>query len=244
MEFISYEWVDGRLDRCLCYIRYIDLGTENAERLRRTLILRIMEVINIAIKAIFIENMVFAYFLGMCSFLAVSKKVKTAFGLGLAVVFVLTITVPVNWLLQEYVLKEGALSWLGASFETIDLSFLQFIMFIAVIASMVQLVEMIIEKFSPSLYGSLGIFLPLIAVNCAILGSSLFMVQRDYTIVEATSFGFGSGFGFFLAIIALAAIRERLKYSNVPNGLKGLGITMLLTGLMGLAFKSFIGIAL
>jgi Na+-transporting NADH:ubiquinone oxidoreductase subunit E len=203
-----------------------------------------MEAINIAIKAIFIDNMIFAYFLGMCSFLAVSKKVKTAFGLGLAVVFVLTITVPVNWLLQEYVLKEGALGWISASFETIDLTFLQFIMFIAVIASMVQLVEMIIEKFSPSLYGSLGIFLPLIAVNCSILGASLFMVQRDYTIVEATSFGFGSGVGFFLAIIALAAIREKLKYSNVPDGLKGLGITMLLTGLMGLAFKSFIGIAL
>ena len=203
-----------------------------------------MEAFNIAIKAIFIDNMIFAYFLGMCSFLAVSKKVKTAFGLGLAVVFVLTITVPVNWLLQEFVLKEGALSWISADFETIDLTFLQFIMFIAVIASMVQLVEMVIEKFSPSLYGSLGIFLPLIAVNCSILGASLFMVQRDYTIVEATSFGFGSGFGFFLAIVALAAIREKLKYSNVPAGLKGLGITMLLTGLMGLAFKSFIGIAL
>ena len=203
-----------------------------------------MEAFNIAIKAIFIDNMIFAYFLGMCSFLAVSKKVKTAFGLGLAVVFVLAITTPVNWLLQEYVLKEGALSWISASFETVDLTFLQFIMFIAVIASMVQLVEMVIEKFSPALYGSLGIFLPLIAVNCSILGASLFMVQRDYTIVEATSFGFGSGVGFFLAIVALAAIREKLKYSNVPDGLKGLGITMLLTGLMGLAFKSFIGIAL
>ena len=203
-----------------------------------------MEAINIAIKAIFIENMIFAYFLGMCSFLAVSKKVKTAFGLGMAVIFVLTITVPINWLIQEKVLKEGALSWLGADFATIDLTFLQFIIFIAVIAAMVQLVEMIIEKFSPSLYGSLGIFLPLIAVNCSILGSSLFMVQRDYTIIEATAFGFGSGTGFFLAIIALAAIRERLKYSHVPDGLKGLGITMLITGLMGLAFKSFIGVAL
>lgn len=203
-----------------------------------------MEAFNIAVKAIFIENMIFAYFLGMCSFLAVSKKVKTAFGLGLAVIFVLTITVPLNWLIQEYVLREGALSWLGANFATIDLTFLQFIIFIAVIAAMVQLVEMIIEKFSPSLYGSLGIFLPLIAVNCAILGSSLFMVQRDYTIVEATAFGFGSGTGFFLAIIALAAIREKLKYSNVPAGLKGLGITMLITGLMGLAFKSFIGVSL
>lgn len=203
-----------------------------------------MEAINIAIKAIFIDNMIFAYFLGMCSFLAVSKKVKTAFGLGMAVIFVLTITVPINWIIQEKVLKEGALSWLGADFASIDLTFLQFIIFIAVIAAMVQLVEMIIEKFSPSLYGSLGIFLPLIAVNCSILGSSLFMVQRDYTIVEATAFGFGSGTGFFLAIIALAAIRERLKYSHVPDGLKGLGITMLITGLMGLAFKSFIGVAL
>ena len=203
-----------------------------------------MEVFNIALRGIFIDNMIFAYYLGMCSFLAVSKKVETAFGLGLAVVFVLTLTVPVNWLLQEYVLKEGALTWINGSFESIDLTFLQFIMFIAVIASMVQLVEMIIEKLSPALYGSLGIFLPLIAVNCAILGSSLFMVQKDYNIIEATSYGFGSGFGFFLAIIALAAIRERLKYSKVPSGLKGLGITMLITGLMGLAFKAFIGIAL
>ncbi|MFY0650473.1 MAG: NADH:ubiquinone reductase (Na(+)-transporting) subunit E [Cyclobacteriaceae bacterium] len=203
-----------------------------------------MEAFNIFIKSAFIDNMIFAYFLGMCSFLAVSKKVSTAFGLGGAVIFVLGITVPINWLLQEYVLKEGALVWLGASFESIDLSFLTFIMFIAVIASMVQLVEMIIEKVSPALYGSLGIFLPLIAVNCAILGASLFMIQRDYTIIEATSYGLGSGVGWFLAIVALAAIREKLKYSNVPGGLKGLGITMLLTGLMGIAFKSFIGIAL
>ncbi len=203
-----------------------------------------MEAINIFIRSAFIDNMVFAYFLGMCSFLAVSKKVTTAFGLGAAVIFVLGITVPINWLLQEYVLKEGALSWLGENFESIDLSFLTFIMFIAIIAAMVQLVEMIIEKASPALYGSLGIFLPLIAVNCAILGASLFMIQRDYTIVEATAYGLGSGFGWFLAIIALAAIREKLKYSHVPNGLKGLGITMLITGLMGLAFKSFIGIAL
>ena len=203
-----------------------------------------MEAINIFIKSAFIDNMVFAYFLGMCSFLAVSKKVSTGLGLGAAVIFVLTITVPINWLLQEYVLKEGALVWINGSFESIDLSFLQFIMFIAIIAAMVQLVEMIIEKVSPSLYGSLGIFLPLIAVNCAILGASLFMVQRDYTIVEATAYGAGSGFGWFLAIIALAAIREKLKYSNVPNGLKGLGITMILTGLMGIAFKSFIGIVL
>ena len=203
-----------------------------------------MDALNIAIKSIFIDNMIFAYFLGMCSFLAVSKKVKTALGLGMAVIFVLTITVPLNWIIQEKVLKEGALAWIGVDFETLDMTFLQYIIFIAVIAAMVQLVEMVIEKFSPSLYGSLGIFLPLIAVNCAILGSSLFMVQRDYTLVEATAFGFGSGTGFFLAIIALAAIRERLKYSNVPNGLKGLGITMIITGLMGLAFKSFIGISL
>lgn len=202
------------------------------------------ELINLGIKSIFVENMIFAYFLGMCSYLAVSKKVSTALGLGLAVIFVLTITVPVNWLIYDYVLKEGALAWMGAGFEGISLEFLQFIMFIAVIASMVQLVEMVIEKVSPALYGSLGIFLPLIAVNCAILGSSLFMVQRDYTLTEATVFGFSSGIGWFLAIVALAAIREKLKYSNVPDGLKGLGITMFITGLMGLAFKSFIGIAL
>lgn len=203
-----------------------------------------MELVSLGIKSIFVENMIFAYFLGMCSFLAVSKKVSTAIGLGMAVVFVLTITVPTNWLLQEYVLKEGALSWLGASFADVNLEFLQFIMFIAIIAAMVQLVEMVIEKFSPALYGSLGIFLPLIAVNCAILGSSLFMVQRDYQLSEATVFGFGSGIGWMLAIVALAAIREKLKYSNVPDGLKGLGITMLITGLMGIAFKSFIGIAI
>lgn len=203
-----------------------------------------MELINLGIKAIFIENMVFAYFLGMCSYLAVSKKVSTAVGLGLAVVFVLTITIPANWFLQMYVLQEGALSWLGADFADINLSFLQFLMFIAVIAAMVQLVEMVIEKVSPALYGSLGIFLPLIAVNCAILGGSLFMVQRDYTLAEATVFGFSSGIGWLLAIVALAAIRERLKYSNVPDGLKGLGITFLITGLMGMAFMSFMGIAL
>ena len=197
-----------------------------------------MELVNLGIKSIFIDNMVFAYFLGMCSYLAVSKKVSTALGLGLAVVFVLTITVPVNWLLQEYVLKENAL------IEGVNLDFLQFIMFIAVIASMVQLVEMIIEKVSPALYGSLGIFLPLIAVNCAILGSSLFMVPRDYSLAEATVFGTTSGIGWLLAIIALAAIRERLKYSNVPAPLRGLGITMLITGLMGIAFMSFMGIKL
>jgi Na+-transporting NADH:ubiquinone oxidoreductase subunit E len=201
-----------------------------------------MELFNLGIKSIFIDNMVFAYFLGMCSFLAVSKKVDTALGLGLAVIFVLTITVPVNWLLTEHVLKEGALTWISMDMATIDLSFLGFIMYIAVIAAMVQLVEMIIEKFSPALYGSLGIFPPLIAVNCAILGASLWMAERDYTIAEATVFGFGSGIGWLLAIVALAAIREKLKYSDVPDGLKGLGITMLLTGLMGIAFMSFMGI--
>ena len=203
-----------------------------------------MDLINLGIKSIFIDNMVFAYFLGMCSFLAVSKKVTTALGLGMAVVFVLGVTAPVNWLVQEYILKEGALAWLGPGFADLNLEFLQFIMFIAIIASMVQLVEMFVEKFSPALYGALGIFLPLIAVNCAILGGSLFMVQRDYSLAEAGVYGVGSGVGFLLAIVALAAVREKLKYSNVPDGLKGLGITMLITGLMGIAFKSFIGIAL
>jgi Na+-transporting NADH:ubiquinone oxidoreductase subunit E len=203
-----------------------------------------MDLFNLGIRSIFIDNMVFAYFLGMCSFLAVSKKVSTAIGLGAAVIFVLSVTVPVNWLLNEYVLKEGALSWVSGELASIDLSFLRFIMFIAIIAAMVQLVEMVVEKFAPALYGALGIFLPLIAVNCAILGGSLFMAQRDYTLAEASVYGFGSGTGFLLAIVALAAIREKLKYSHVPNGLKGLGITMLLTGLMGLAFMSFMGIDL
>lgn len=203
-----------------------------------------MELFSLAIRSIFIDNMVFAYFLGMCSFLAVSKKVSTAMGLGAAVIFVLTVTTPANWMLNEFILKEGALTWISASFATIDLSFLRFIMFIAIIAAMVQLVEMIVEKFAPALYGQLGIFLPLIAVNCAILGGSLFMAQRDYTLAESAVYGFGSGTGFSLAIVALAAIREKLKYSHVPNGLKGLGITMLLTGLMGIAFMSFMGIDL
>lgn len=203
-----------------------------------------MELFNLGIRSIFIDNMIFAYFLGMCSFLAVSKKVSTAIGLGAAVVFVLGITVPANWLVQEFVLKEGALSWLGPQFAEMNLEFLQFIMFIAIIAAMVQLVEMVIEKFSPALYGTLGIFLPLIAVNCAILGASLFMVQRDYSIAEASVYGISSGLGWMLAIVALAAVREKLKYSNVPDGLKGLGITMIITGLMGIAFKSFIGIAI
>ena len=203
------------------------------------------DLANIFIKSIFIDNMIFAYFLGMCSYLAVSKTVKTSVGLGAAVIFVLCVTIPMNYLLENYVLKEGALVWLGEGFATVDLSFLSFIMFIAVIASMVQLVEMIVEKFSPALYGSLGIFLPLIAVNCAILGGSLFMQERDYAnITEATVFGLGSGIGWFLAIVGIAAIREKIRYSNVPAPLRGLGITFIITGLMGIAFMSFMGIKL
>ncbi len=202
-------------------------------------------LLNIFVKSIFIDNMIFAFFLGMCSYLAVSKTVKTAMGLGVAVVFVLLITVPVNFLLEKYVLKEGALVWLSESFATLDLSFLSFIMFIAVIASITQLVEMVVEKVSPALYNSLGIFLPLIAVNCAILGAALFMQEREYdTIAEATVFGFGSGIGWMLAIVALSAIREKMRYSNVPAPLKGLGITFILTGLMAIAFMSFLGIKL
>ncbi|PLX06073.1 MAG: NADH:ubiquinone reductase (Na(+)-transporting) subunit E [Marinilabiliales bacterium] len=202
-------------------------------------------LINIFVKSIFIDNMVFAYFLGMCSYLAVSKTVKTSFGLGIAVIFVLTITLPINYLLENYVLKLGALSWISEDFANVDLSFLSFILFIAIIAAMVQLVEMVVEKFSPSLYASLGIFLPLIAVNCAILGGSLFMAEREYAnIGEATVFGFGSGVGWLLAIVGIAAIREKIKYSNVPKPLKGLGITFIITGLMGLAFMGFMGINL
>ncbi len=202
-------------------------------------------LINIFVKSIFIDNMVFAYFLGMCSYLAVSKTVKTSVGLGIAVVFVLGITVPIDYLIHNFLLKKGALVWLGERFVDVDLSFLSFIMFIAVIASMVQLVEMVIEKFSPALYYSLGIFLPLIAVNCAILGGSLFMQQREYhNIAEATSFGLGSGIGFFLAIVGIAAIREKIRYSNVPPPLRGLGITFIITGLMGIAFMSFMGFKL
>ena len=203
-----------------------------------------MEYFNIFVRSIFIDNMIFAYFLGMCSYLAVSKTVKTGVGLGLAVIFVLGVTVPVNYLLENYVLKEGALVWLGAEFADVDLSFLSFIMFIAVIASMVQLVEMAVEKFAPALYGALGIFLPLIAVNCSILGGSLFMVQREYNLIESTIFGIGAGFGFFLAIVAIAAIREKIRYSNVPAPLRGLGIAFIITGLMGIAFMSFMGIKL
>jgi len=202
-----------------------------------------MEHINIFVKAIFIENMIFAYFLGMCSYLAVSKTVKTGVGLGFAVIFVLAITVPVNYLLENYVLKEGALAWLGPQFLEVDLSFLSFIMFIAIIAAMVQLVEMLVEKFAPALYSALGIFLPLIAVNCAILGGSLFMQEREYaSITEALSFGLGSGVGWWIAIVAIAAIREKIRYSNVPAPLRGLGITFIITGLMGIAFMSFMGI--
>lgn len=204
-----------------------------------------LELVNIFVKAIFIENMIFAYFLGMCSYLAVSKTVKTGVGLGAAVIFVLGITVPVNYLLENYVLKEGALEWLHPSFAAIDLSFLSFIMFIAVIAAIVQLVEMAVEKFAPALYGALGIFLPLIAVNCSILGGALFMQERQYaTIAQATSFGLGSGVGWFLAIVAIAAIREKIRYSHVPPALKGLGITFIVTGLMGIAFMAFMGIVL
>jgi Na+-transporting NADH:ubiquinone oxidoreductase subunit E len=201
------------------------------------------ETLSIFVKGIFSENMIFAYFLGMCSYLAVSKTVKTAVGLGAAVIFVLGITVPINYLLENYVLKEGALAWLGAGYADINLSFLSFIMFIAVIASMVQLVEMVVEKFAPALYGALGIFLPLIAVNCAILGGALFMQDRQYTSIgDATAFGIGSGIGWFLAIVAIAAIREKIKYSHVPAPLRGLGITFIITGLMGMAFMSFMGI--
>lgn len=204
-----------------------------------------MDYINLFVRSIFIENMIFAYFLGMCSYLAVSKTVKTGVGLGAAVIFVLSITVPINFLLDQYLLRPGALSWLGAEYATIDLSFLSFIMFIAVIAAMVQLVEMIVEKFAPALYGALGIFLPLIAVNCAILGGSLFMQQKDFDgISEALTYGFGSGIGWFLAILGIAAIREKIAYSNVPAPLKGLGITFIITGLMALGFMSFMGIKL
>jgi Na+-transporting NADH:ubiquinone oxidoreductase subunit E len=202
-------------------------------------------LVNIFVKSIFIDNMIFAYFLGMCSYLAVSKTVNTSSGLGIAVVFVLGFTVPIDFLLEKFILKAGALAWISPSLADVDLSFLSFIMFIAVIASMVQLVEMVIEKFAPALYISLGIFLPLIAVNCAILGGSLFMQEREYAnVAEATVFGLGSGVGWFLAIVGIAAIREKIKYSNVPAPLRGLGITFIITGLMGIAFMSFMGIKL
>lgn len=202
-------------------------------------------LINIFIRSIFIDNMIFAFFLGMCSYLAVSKTVKTSMGLGIAVIFVLGVTVPVNYLIDNYLLKKGALAWLGEDMAGIDLSFLSFIMFIAVIAAIVQLVEMIVEKFTPALYNSLGIFLPLIAVNCAIMGGALFMQEREYeTLAEATVFGLGSGVGWWIAIILIAAIREKIRYSNVPAPLRGLGITFIITGLMAIAFMSFMGIKL
>lgn len=204
--------------------------------------------LDIFVKAIFTENMIFAYFLGMCSYLAVSKTVKTAVGLGLAVIFVLVVTIPINYLLENYVLQEGALVWLNPEYgvngsNTINLSFLSFITFIAVVAAIVQLVEMIVEKFTPALYGALGIFLPLIAVNCSILGGALFMQDRQYsTVLDASAFGLGSGIGWFLAVVFLAAIREKIRYSNVPPALRGIGITFIVTGLMGIAFQSFMGI--
>ena len=202
------------------------------------------ELLNLAIKAIFVENMALAFFLGMCSFLAVSKKVETAIGLGAAVVFVVGLCTPLSNLVYTYVLKEGALTWLSPDLATVDLSFLNFLAFIGLIAATVQVVEMVIDKFAPALYSALGVFLPLIAVNCAILGSALFMVERDYNLVESTVFGLGSGIGFMLAIVALAAIREKMRYSNVPDGLRGLGITFVVTGLMAIGFMAFAGIQL
>ena len=204
-----------------------------------------MEYLSLFVRSIFVDNMIFAYFLGMCSFLAVSKNVKTAAGLGLAVIAVLFITLPVNYLLNRFILQPGALKWLSPALADVDLSFLSFIVFIAVIAAIVQIVEMVVEKFSPELYSSLGIFLPLIAVNCAILGGSLFMQQKDFlNIGEAVVYALGSGIGWFLAIVSLAAIREKMAYSNVPPALKGLGITFITVGLMGIAFMTFMGIKL
>ena len=201
-------------------------------------------LLNLFIKEIFVENMIFAFFLGMCSYLAISKKLKTAMGLGVAVIFVLIVTTPVNWFILNKMLKPGALSFISPSLANIDLTFLAFILFIAVIAAIVQLVEMIVEKFSPSLYNALGIFLPLITVNCAILAAALFMQEREYSFGETLSFSLGSGIGWSIAIIALAAIREKIRYSKIPEPLQGLGIAMILTGLMGMAFLSFSGIQL
>lgn len=203
-----------------------------------------MELISLGVRSIFIDNMIFAYFLGMCSYLAVSKRVNTAIGLGLAVTFVLGITIPVNYLLLEYCLKPGALAWAHPSFKDVDLSFLTLIVFISVVASMVQLTEMVVEKVSPSLYSALGIFLPLIAVNCSILGGALFLPSKNFTFPEAVVYGLGSGIGWLLAVVALAGIRERMKYSNVPKPLRGLGITFILVGLMSLGFLSFMGISI
>ena len=201
------------------------------------------ELLSTFVRSIFVENMIFAYYLGMCSFLAVSKNVKTALGLGVAVTFILVCTLPINYMLENYVLKEGALSWLGSQYAEVDLSFLSLIIFIAIIASFTQLVEMVVEKFAPALYASLGIFLPLIAVNCAILGGSLFMQQKAFSNVGvATVYGFGSGIGWLLAIVGMAAIREKLAYSDIPKPLKGLGITFIITGLMGIGFMCFSGL--
>ena len=201
------------------------------------------ELLSTFVRSIFVDNMIFAYYLGMCSFLAVSKNVKTALGLGMAVTFILTCTLPINYMLENYVLKEGALQWLGAEFAGVNLSFLAFIIFIAIIASFTQLVEMVVEKFAPALYASLGIFLPLIAVNCAIMGGSMFMQQKAFPNVGvATVYGLGSGIGWMLAIVGMAAIREKLAYSDIPKPLKGLGITFIITGLMGMAFMCFSGL--
>ena len=201
-----------------------------------------MDLVNIFIRSAFVDNMIFAFFFGMCSYLAVSKTVKTAFGLGMAVIFVLVVTIPINFLIENYVLQEGALSWLGEEYSSVNLSYLTFIMFIAVIASTVQLVEMIVEKISPALYGALGIFLPLIAVNCAILGGALFMQEKQFaTITQATVYGLGSGVGWFIAVVLIAAIRERIRYANIPGPLRGVGMACLITGLMGLAFLGFMG---
>ena len=202
-------------------------------------------LLNIFVKSIFIDNMIFAFFLGMCSYLAVSKTVKTAMGLGLAVIFVLLMTVPINFLLEKFILKKGALVWLSPSFAGTDLSYLSFLLFIAVIAAIVQLIEMFIEKFAPALYNALGIFLPLIAVNCAVLGAALFMQEREYgTIAEATVYALGAGVGWALAIIVLAAIREKIRYSQIPAPLRGLGMAFILTGLLAIAFMGFMGIKL
>jgi Na+-transporting NADH:ubiquinone oxidoreductase subunit E len=201
-------------------------------------------LLNLLIKSIFVENVIFAFFLGMCSYLAVSKKVKTATGLGIAVIFVMILTTPLNYAILEYMLRPGALGWVHPSLASVDLTFLAFILFISTIAGAVQLVEMVVEKFSPSLYNSLGIFLPLITVNCSILGASLFMQEREYNFAETAVFSVGAGIGFFLAIVLLAAIRERLRYSKIPDPLQGLGIAMIITGLMAMAFLSFSGIQL
>lgn len=204
-----------------------------------------MSLFNLFLKSVFVDNMIFSYFLGMCSYLAVSKTVKTSAGLGLAVTFVLVVTVPVNYLINKYLLSPGALAWISPQLATLDLSFLTYILFIAIIAAIVQILEMVIETFTPSLYSALGIFLPLIAVNCAILGCSLFMQERNFSNVgEAAAFGLGSGMGWLLAIVAIAAIREKLRYSKVPKGLQGVGISFIITGLMGIAFMAFMGIKL